>query len=120
LKGGEYLEQLLTSDALLSQPSPVLDKLYALKSIPKLTQQDNIPLGTPNQELLISKDQLSEIAQKFKDNEISVLGKRAIVQITKQLEEDVKKREEEQKKEEEAKNEVENVNGKHDDDQRGR
>ena len=103
MKGGEYLEQLLTSDALISQPSPVLDKLYALKSIPKLTQQDNIPLGAPNQELLISKDQLSEIAGKFQDNEISVLGSRAIGQITKQLEEDVKRRDEEKRGEEEVK-----------------
>lgn len=95
LKGGEYLDQLLQSDALISEPSPILDKIYALKSPPKLTQQD-IPLTTPTQELLLSKDKLSEIAKEFNDNDISVLGNRAIVQITKQLNDEIKKREDEQ------------------------
>ena len=97
LKGGEYLDQLLQSNALISEPSPILDKIYALKSPPKLTQQD-IPLTTPTKELLLSKDQLSEIAKEFNDNDISVLGNRAIGQITKQLYNEIRKREDEQVK----------------------
>src|SRR6266516_3893572 len=95
LKGGEYLDQLLQTNALISEPSPILDKIYALKTPPKLIQQD-IPLATPTQELLLSKDQLSEIAKEFNDNDISVLGNRAIVQIKKQLDNEIKKREDEQ------------------------
>ena len=96
LKGGEYLDQLLQSNALISEPSPILDKIYALKSPPKLTQQD-IPLTTPTRELLLSKDQLSEIAKEFNDNDILVLGNRAIGQITKQLYDEIKKREDDNK-----------------------
>jgi hypothetical protein len=45
----------------------------------------DVPLETPNVELLISNDKLGEIAGEFKDPEITVLGKRAITQISKQL-----------------------------------
>ena len=103
LKGGEHLNQLLNSDRLISQPSPLLDKIYALKSIPKLTLEDTVSLGTPTQELLISKDKLSEIAQEFNDNEISVLGNRAIIQITKRLNEESNKREVDRNPEEDTK-----------------
>jgi hypothetical protein len=103
LKGGKYLNQLLNSDRLISQPSPLLDKIYALKSIPKLTIEDTAPLGTPTQELLISKDKLAEIAQEFKDNEISILGNRAIIQITKRLNEEINKQEVDRKPEEDTK-----------------
>src|SRR6266516_386915 len=81
LKGGEYLDQLLLTNALISEPSPILDKIYALKTPPKLIQQD-IPLAKPPKEL--------------NDHDISVLGKREIVQITKQLDNEIKKREDEQ------------------------
>jgi hypothetical protein len=84
LKGGEYLDQLLKSNALISKPISALDNIYALKPTPKLTRQD-VPLGTSTQELLLTKEKLVEIGQHFKDNEIYVLGKRAITQITKQL-----------------------------------
>ena len=89
LKGGEFLDQLLQSNALLSQPSAILGKIYALNKPPKLIQQD-IPLNPQRQEFLISKDQLSEIAKQFDDNEISVLGNRALTQITKQIDEEIK------------------------------
>jgi hypothetical protein len=42
-------------------------------------------LGPNTQELLLNKDQLAEIAKEFNDNEILVLGKRALSQLTKQL-----------------------------------
>lgn len=45
----------------------------------------DVPLESPTVELLISNDQLGEIAGEFKDPEISVLGKRAIAQISKKL-----------------------------------
>lgn len=98
MKGGEYLDQLVQSNALLSEPSAVLDKIYALKTIPKLTRQNAVP----DEQLLISKDQIVEIAQEFKDNEIEVLGKRAITQITKQLNDEIQKRTEEQQQQREA------------------
>lgn len=97
LKGGEYLDQLLRSNALVSEPSRILDRIYALKSPPKLTQQD-IAFTTLAQELLLSEDKLSQIAKEFNDNDISVLGNRAIVQITKQVKDGIKKREDEQVK----------------------
>jgi hypothetical protein len=65
----------------------VLDKIYDLKSTPNLTLED-VKLGTSAQELLSSKSQLSEIAKEFNDNEIAVLGNRAITQITKFLDAD--------------------------------
>jgi hypothetical protein len=98
LKGGEYLDHLLRSNALHSESSPVLDKIYALKTIPKLTRQDDVP----EERLLISKDQFVKIAQEFKDNEITALGKRAITQITKQLNDKAQKRKEEQRQQREA------------------
>jgi len=101
LKGGDYLEQLIREDALVSEPSKILDKIYALKSPPKLTRSD-IPLDTPKEELMISKDQFSSIAEQFKDNEIAVLGKRAITQITKQLDAKAQKQDEEKRQQLEA------------------
>jgi hypothetical protein len=96
LKGGEYLDELLRSNALVSEPSPILDRIYALKSPPKLTQQD-VAL-TAAQELLLSIDKLSQIAKEFNDNDISILGNRAILQITKQVQDGIKTKEDEQVK----------------------
>jgi hypothetical protein len=87
----------------VSEPSEILDKIYALKSPPTLTLSD-IPLGRPKEELLISKDQFASIAEEFDDNEIRVLGKRAISQITKQLNAEVQKQEEKKRQQLEADN----------------
>jgi|SRR5271170_375445 len=103
LKGGDYLEQLIRENALVSEPSEILDKIYALKSPPMLTRSD-IPLGSPKEELLISKDQFPSIAEEFEDSEIAVLGKRAISQITKQLDAEIQKQEEEKRQQLEADN----------------
>ena len=103
LKGGDYLEQLIRENALVSEPSEILDKIYALKSPPTLTLSD-IPLGSPKEELLISKDQFASIAEEFDDNEIAVLGKRAISQITRHLDAEVQKQEEEKRQQLEADN----------------
>jgi hypothetical protein len=95
----------------VSEPSEILDKIYALKSPPTLTLSD-IPLGRPKEELLISKDQFASIAQEFDDNEIRVLGKRAISQITKQLNAEVQKQEEEKRQQLEADNATRSESGK--------
>ena len=92
MKGTEYLEQALNSNALVSEPSPVLDKIYALNPPPTLTREE-VTLGTSAEELLLGKDQLLEIAKEFNDDEISVLGKRAIIQLTKQMDGEILKRE---------------------------
>lgn len=93
LKGAEYLEELLNQNELRSESSPILDKIYALEKPPTLTRED-IPLGQGSEELLLNKAQLSDLAKEFQDNEILVLGKRAITQITKKLEGEIAKREE--------------------------
>lgn len=103
MKGGDYLDQLIRENALVSEPSEVLDKIYALKTPPTLTRSE-ISLDSPKEEILISKDQLTSIAETFKDNEIAVLGKRAITQITKQLDAEIKKQEEEKRQQLEADN----------------
>jgi hypothetical protein len=103
LKGGDYLEQLIRENALISEPSEILDKVYALKSAPMLTGSD-IPFDTSKEELLISKDQFASIAEQFDDNEIAVLGKRAISQITKQLDAKVQQQDEEKRQQLEADN----------------
>jgi hypothetical protein len=87
------LEDLLKSDALISEPSPILDRIYALKRTPLLTLEDT-KMGTSAQELLSSKSQLLEISKEFKDDEIVVLGSRAIAQITKLLDGDRRKEDE--------------------------
>ena len=92
LKGAEYLEELLRENALISEPSITLDNKYQLKKPPHLTQKD-IPLGTSSQELFLSKEQFNEIAKEYQDEEIAVLGKRAITQITKQLDTEALNRE---------------------------
>jgi len=63
----------------------MLDKIYGLSNPPTLTRSDDVKMGISTQELLIQKDQLKQVATEFKDDEISVLGNRAITQITKQL-----------------------------------
>ena len=83
LKGAQYLEELKSHD-LISEPNRMLDRIYALKKRPQLTVEDVI-LDSPTSELLISEAKLGEIADKFSDSEISVLGKRAIAQITSKL-----------------------------------
>jgi len=83
LKGAQYLENL-QSHNLISEPNRMLDRIYALKKTPQLTVEDVI-LDSPTSELLISELKLGEIADKFGDTEISVLGKRAIAQITNKL-----------------------------------
>jgi len=103
LKGGDYLEQLIEENALVSEPSEILDKIYGLKTPPMLTHAD-IPLDSPKEELLISKDQFTSIAETFQDNEIAVLGKRAITQITKHLEAEANKQEDEKRQQREADN----------------
>jgi hypothetical protein len=85
LKGAEYLDQLISSNSLTSEPSKVLDKIYGLTKLPTLTRSDDVKLGTSDKELLIHKDQLTEIATEFKDTDIFLMGNRAITQITKQL-----------------------------------
>lgn len=85
LKGAEYLDQLISSNSLTSEPSKVLDKIYGLTKAPTLTRSDDVKLGASDKELLIHKDQLIEIATEFKDADISLIGNRAITQITKQL-----------------------------------
>jgi hypothetical protein len=85
LKGAEYLDQLMSSNSLTSEPSKVLDKIYGLTKAPTLTRSDDVKLGTSDKELLIHKDQLTTIATEFKDADISLIGNRAITQITKQL-----------------------------------
>jgi hypothetical protein len=92
LKATEYLEQLLKSDSLISEPSTILEKIYALEKPPVLTLQE-VRLGPSASELLLGTDQLKEIATEFKDDEIAVLGKRAISQLTKQLDGEIVKRE---------------------------
>jgi hypothetical protein len=52
--------------------------------------------------LLLNKAQLSDLAKEFKDNEILVLGKRAITQITKQLDGQIAKRDYEARKQHQA------------------
>jgi hypothetical protein len=99
LKATEYLEQLLKSDSLLSEPSTVLDKIYALEKPPILTLQE-VTLGPSASELLLGKDQLQEIATEYKDDEIAVLGKRAISQLTKQLDGEIVKRDAERQQHE--------------------
>jgi hypothetical protein len=79
-----YLDQLIKSDALVSEPSKLLDEMYKFSTIPTLTRSD-VQLGSSAEELLLHKDQLTEIATEFKDNEIAVLGNRALTQLTKQL-----------------------------------
>jgi hypothetical protein len=74
----------LKSQNLISEPNRTLTKIYALKKIPRLTVED-VPLESPSAELLISNAKLGEIAAEFKDPEITVLGKRAIAQISKKL-----------------------------------
>jgi len=56
-----------------------------------LTRED-IPLGSSSEELLLTKDQLAEISKHFNDNDILVLGKRALAQLTKQLDGEIVKR----------------------------
>jgi hypothetical protein len=99
LKATEYLEQLLKSDSLLSEPSTVLDKIYALEKPPILTLQE-VTLGPSASELLLGKDQLQEIATEYKDDEIAVLGKRATSQLTKQLDGEIVKRDAERQQHE--------------------
>ena len=65
-------------------PSSVLDEIYGLKTPPRLTLED-VPLGKSTEELLLSKAKVDELARQFNDNEIGILGNRAITQITKQL-----------------------------------
>ena len=101
LKATEYLEQLLKSDSLLSEPSTVLDKIYALQKPPILTLQE-VTLGPSTSELMLGKDQLQEIATEYKDDEIAVLGKRAISQLTKQLDGEIVKREDAERQQHEA------------------
>jgi hypothetical protein len=101
LKATEYLEQLLKSDSLLSEPSTVLDKIYALQKPPIVTLQE-VTLGSSASELLLGKDQLQEIATEYKDDEIAVLGKRAISQLTKQLDGEIVKREDAERQQHEA------------------
>lgn len=101
LKGAEYLEQLLEQNALKSESSPILDKIYALEKPPTLTRED-VPLGPSIQELLLNKDQLTEISKEFNDNEILVLGKRALTQLTKQLDGEIVKREDKARRQQEA------------------
>ena len=98
-KGAEYLEGLIQSDKLISEPSFVLDKIYELKEAPVLTLED-VKMGSSSQELLTSIPQLTEVAKEFKDNEIAVLGKRAIAQITKQLDGDKAKQQQSHEKQE--------------------
>jgi hypothetical protein len=101
LKATGYLEQLLQSNSLISEPSSILDKIYALEKPPILTLQD-VTLGSSTSELLLQKDQFTSIATEFKDEEIAVLGKRAINQLTKQLDGEIVKREEEKRQQHEA------------------
>ena len=101
LKGAEYIEHLLEQNALKSESSPILDKIYALNSPPPLTRED-IPLGPTTQELLLNKDQLAEISKEFNDNEILSLGKRALTQLTKQLDGEIVKREEKARQQHQA------------------
>lgn len=101
MKATGYLEQLLQSNSLISEPSTVLDKIYALEKPPILTLQD-VTLGSSASELLLQKEQFVSIATEFKDDEIAVMGKRAINQLTKQLDGDIAKREEAKRQEHEA------------------
>ena len=112
LKAADYLEQLIREEMLVSEPSQVLDKIYALKTPPALTLSD-IPVGSPKEELLVSKDQFSSIAETFGDNEIAVLGKRAISQIMKKLDSEVQKQEEEKQRQLEATNTTRPESEKH-------
>ena len=91
LKGAEYLQRLIESDAIISEPSNALDSFYSLEKPVHLTRED-LPLGAPEEEILLSKAQFDEIGKHFKDNEIAVLGKRAITQISKQLQGDLLKK----------------------------
>ena len=91
LKGSVYLDQLIATNILISKPSKVLDDIYGLKARPALTRLDDVKPGKSEEELLIRQEQFSEIATEFKDSEISVLGKRAINQITKELDGDKQK-----------------------------
>jgi hypothetical protein len=59
----------------------MLDKIYGLKSKPALTIKD-VALRSPEEELLLTKDEFEDIAKEFEDEEIAVLGRRAITQIT--------------------------------------
>lgn len=101
LKGAEYIEQLLNENGLISESSPILDKIYALEKPPTLTRED-IPLRRSSEELLLNKAQLSDLAKEFNDNEILVLGKRAITQITKQLDGQIAKREDQARQQHEG------------------
>lgn len=58
--------------------------MYKHSTKPTLTRSD-VQLGSSAEELFLHKDQLTEIATEFKDNEIAVLGNRALTQLTKQL-----------------------------------
>jgi hypothetical protein len=102
LKGAEYLEELLRADALFSEPATVLDKIYALSKKPHLTRLD-VTLGKPAEEILISKEKFTEIAKEYNDEEIAALGKRAIIQITKQLDTESSKREQAERQQQEVK-----------------
>lgn len=112
LKGAQYLEELIESGALISNPSNALDTIYALEKTCYLPGNDTHP-DTP-EDLLISKAQFSEIAKEFADNDIAVLGRRAITQITKKLQNDVSKQKHERHQHEAnvARADV-NVNGKY-------
>jgi hypothetical protein len=101
LKATEYLEQLLKSDSLISEPSTVLKKIYALEKPPFLTLQE-VRLGSSTSELLLGTEQLKEIATEYRDEEIAVLGKRAISQLTKQLDGEIVKREDAERQQHEA------------------
>jgi len=85
----------------MSQPSNVLDKIYALENPPFLTF-DTVTLGSSSEELLLNKDKFASISKEFDDPEIAVLGNRALAQLTKQLDGEVEKRYEEGRQQREA------------------
>jgi hypothetical protein len=85
LKGCRHLDQLVNSSALSSHPTPLLDEIYGNGILRRLSINP-VPPDDPSDMLLITKDKFETIAQEFSDDEIAVLGRRAIAQIHKNQE----------------------------------